>query len=295
MGCGLHLSSSHGLPCRWHLLLPDETVKRAPEEAPPAPPGGLLSSLWRWLTGGRSLKAVAEPAPVLEAARGPPGMAGSLDPARTKSQDAPQLPSSASVGQAVPDCRVGRQHEPAAAQLVPCSSTDSSKGADGQGGSWQRRLLQLPRLWRKDAFKLSDQEAESLTQRLGIGAASSPAPGTSRGEPAGQSTSTHSSSRPTTVVQQPEQPRMASGQTRGRADEARSEAEAVDVEDDAELDSRTSADGSRSRCLGQLDPVCYNETTRCNQQRWLHLHAASGEPCPAQHRYPACQTIQQHF
>ena len=276
MGCDLHLSTNHGLPCRWHLLLPDQTVKRAPEEAPPAPQAGLLSSLWRWLTRARGLKAVAEPAPMLESAWGPTGPAGSPDPAGTKPQDAPQLPSSASV--AVPDCRVGGQNEPAAAQLVPCSDTESSKGADEQGRSWRHRLLQLPRLWRKDAFKLSDQEAESLTQRLGIGTASPPALGVSRDQSAGQSPSTHSSSRPTTANQQPEQPQIASGLIRGRADKAGSEAEAVDVEDDAELDSRISAAISRSRCLGQLDPFCYNETTRCNQQRWLHLHAASGEP-----------------
>ncbi len=282
MGCDLHPVSDYGMPCRWHLLLPDQTVKRAPEEAPPAPPTGLLSSLWRWLTGGRSLKAVAEPVPLLESAWGPPGMAGSLDPARTTSQDALQLPSSASVGHAVPDCGVGGQKEPGAAQPVPCSDTDSSKGAGEQGGSQQRRLLQLPRLWRKDAFRLSDQEAESLTQRLGIGTASSPAPGTSQDEPAGQSTSTHSSSRPTPVNQQPERPQIASGLTRERADKAGSKSEAADVEDDAELDSRTAADGSRSRCLGQLDPVCYNETTRCNQQRWLHLHGAAGEPGSSQ-------------
>ena len=262
-------------------------MKRAPEEAPPGPPAGLLSSLWRWLTRGRSLKAVAEPAQMLESAWVPPGLAGSLDPAGTQPQDALHVPSSASVGHAAADCRVPEQDEPAAAQLVPCSTTDSSRGADGQDGSWQRRLLQLPRLWRKDAFKLSDQEAESLTRRLGIGAASSPAPGTSQDQPAGQSpTPTHSSSRPTTVQQQPEQPQIASGLTPERMDKAGSAAEAVDVEDDAELGSRLSADVSRSRCLGQLDPVCYNETTRCNEQRWLHLHAASGEPgpCTAQMR-----------
>ena len=287
MGCDLPLLSSHGVPYRWHLLLPDQTVKRAPEGAPPAPPAGLLSSLWRWLIGGRSLKAVAEPALMLESARGPPGLAGSLDPAGTESRDALQLPPYASVGHAAPDCRVGGQDEPAAAQLVPCSDTDSSKGANyEQGGRWRRRLLQLPRLWRKDAFKLSDQEAESLTQRLGIGTASSPAPGTSQDEAAGQSPPTHSSSRPTTVNQQPEQLQIASGVTRERADNARSDTEAIDFEADAELDSSISAGGSRSRCLGQLDPACYNETTRCNQQRWLHLHGASGGPslCTAQRR-----------